>query len=71
MRERQHSSSQLSFGFIESLPHLLPRQAFFVLTNEKPGVPRVARDYCLAVNTLSNLSISPGSTPRFNGLTPP
>ncbi|WP_210421830.1 hypothetical protein, partial [Rhizobium sophoriradicis] len=27
--ERQHSSSQLSFGsFQKSLPHLLPRQAF-------------------------------------------
>jgi len=26
--EQQHSSSQLLFDFLESLPHLLPRQAF-------------------------------------------
>jgi hypothetical protein len=28
MREQQHSSSQLLFIYFESLPHLLPRQAF-------------------------------------------
>jgi len=31
LREQRHSSSQSLFGFFESLPHLLPRQAFSFL----------------------------------------
>jgi hypothetical protein len=38
MREQQHSSSQLLFIYFESLPHLLPRQAFsFGSVSRKSG----------------------------------
>ncbi|OWV84229.1 hypothetical protein ATY78_05855 [Rhizobium sp. R635] len=55
LRERQHSSSQLSFGFIESLPHLLPRQAFFILPREMPHRAEGGR-FVMAVITPDNFS---------------
>ncbi|MBX5050690.1 hypothetical protein [Rhizobium lentis] len=57
--ERQHSSSQLSFGFSESLPHLLPRQAFFVLATEIPERAWNGR-----------LEMAPSSSGRFLRPTP-
>lgn len=61
LRERQHSSSQLSFGFIESLPHLLPRQAFFVLVDGN-AAPRRKRPLVIASSLLKRVPDKPVDT---------
>ncbi|PDS94113.1 hypothetical protein CO659_30730 [Rhizobium sp. S9] len=60
LRERQHSSSQLSFGFYRKPAAPPPAAGFFVLTEEYPTAPKAA--LAIASRLLSRVPDKPVDT---------